>query len=243
MLREVAGDQPLGRAFLKQMKSPLLLFLPRTAPTQSRGSSIMPGAVVACCQHGWVSDDGRQQVVLSGASRGSPAQLGTASLPLQSYYLGVGDAAGPALAFRGFGWDQLPSPVFELTGRGISRGTWVMYLKLSKGFRYTVHSSECTNLSLQPRKALKITLHPCGQSHTGLGPQRISRIHSPSKLKRGFPQSVKLLALSCVIKTGFFLLLQALRTVPETSLPPMVLLSLQVSLTNIHTTWTASSPS
>ena len=92
MLREVAGDQPLGRAFLKQMKSPLLLFLPRTASTLSRGSSIMPGAVVACCQHGWVSDDGRQQVVLSGASRGSPAQLGTASLPLQSYYLGVGDA-------------------------------------------------------------------------------------------------------------------------------------------------------
>lgn len=148
-----------------------------------------------------------------------------------------------ALAFRGFGWDHLPSPVFELTGRGISRGTWVMYLKLSKGFRHTVHSSECTNLSLQPQKALKITLHPCGQSHTGLGPQRISRIHSPSKLKRGFPQSVKLLALSCVIKTGFFLLLQALRTVPETSLPPMVLLSLQVSLTNIHTTWTVSSPS
>lgn len=72
----------------------------------------MPGAVVACCQHGWVSDDGRQQVVLSGASRGSPAQLGTASLPLQSYYLGVGDAAGTDLPGHcpGFPWLWMGSP-------------------------------------------------------------------------------------------------------------------------------------
>lgn len=33
-----------------------------------------------------------------------------------------------ALALSGFGWDHLPSPAFGVTGKGISRGTWGMYL-------------------------------------------------------------------------------------------------------------------
>ena len=193
------------------------------------------------------------QLTVDRVGSGNPAQLGVAFLPHQGHHHQRG-GHGRVLACQvadvalgGFGRDHSPSPVFGVIDGGISSGVQVTFAELSEGFRTMPSTPVNTQtLSLHLWKALKITLLILAGIHTALGLQDISRSEytTPLSSKWGF-HSVKLLALSCIVAkaVGFFLPLQALRTAPETSLPPMALLSLQVSLTSIHTTWTASSPS
>lgn len=113
----------------------------------------------------------RQTVCRAG--RGSPAQLGMASLPNEGHHHWRGGHGRvltcqiAAVALGGFGWDHSPSPVFGVIGRGISSGTWVTFAELSEGFRHMLSTPvNARTLSLHLWKALKITLGPCRNSHS-----------------------------------------------------------------------------
>lgn len=108
------------------------------------------------------------------AGRGSPAQLGVASLSHQGPHHQCGGHGRvvasqiAAMALCGFGWDRSPSPVFGVIGRGIRSVVQVTFAELSQGFRTMLSIPvNAWTLSLHLWKALKNhPVGPCRNSHS-----------------------------------------------------------------------------